>query len=866
VLLAGVTALIVARPFVLGEDPGLLDRRLSDSAGMVLSLLWLVLAVGWAIWRIWSKQGTWYASLVDVPLAVVVGLVFASSAWAATYKHPAWLIAWEWLILLVLFALVRQLARTPGERRSLLAAAVATAVSLSSQTIYEYAIVKPQDRQKAASPAKLRQEVAKLGIYLQEDDPQLEHWRNRFVADNVSATFANSNSLAGYLALLLPAAVGWTLVCRRRQGRTGWWTVALAVCALLLGVQLWLTLSRGALLGTLLVGTLVAVVRGRQLLWAHKKWVVAGTAGLAAMVFLFLHSSQGKAGDVKAPAPEAMERRFEYWTATWRMIRAPGHARNCWLGVGPGNFGEQYRRYMAPTAEETVKEPHNFALEMWATCGLFALAALVAAWFLFFWRTRYAWTEPDPGPEAEEPLGPPRWEFYLGGMAGLTLGFVLQVSGLPQDNISDRILLAGLVSGVGSLLWFAAFALLDNLPWEGPSQVLAMVAGVAALLINLCVSGGISFPSVAQPLWTVAALALAGRATPWRSRHWLGIVLPLPLLAVLGFIYFSAVLYPVANCGRALADARKGEGYWQEKGEREWLKKLHEAALPQNKLQVTREATTLVEDHIVRPLERAAQADEDDAYPRLQLGYWRGVQWQMLSQLREFSETPQHNEAERIKVRQQQRELSKAALKDVEKAYQLDPDGLEGYRMNYQLYSMFTDAPDLRESSEGLRLRRQQAGGAAAAARLLLQRDPTEAEWHYRLADALFQAGDIDAAKAEVAETRKLRENDAIRQRNPATEARLHYRLADELFKVGDTDEALFQVRLGRRSPPREPPDPQLHYRLAEALSRAGDTADSRLHALEAFQMEAAVSDRAEKLTDTQRENVKKWLGRAPTN
>ena len=46
-----------------------------------------------------------------------------------------------------------------------------------------------------------------------------------------------------------------------------------------------------------------------------------------------------------------------------------------WLGVGPGNFGRLYPRYMATTAVEKVQDPHNFVLELWATCGIFAVAA-----------------------------------------------------------------------------------------------------------------------------------------------------------------------------------------------------------------------------------------------------------------------------------------------------------------------------------------------------------------------------------------------------------------------------------------------------------------------------------------------------------
>ena len=39
------------------------------------------------------------------------------------------------------------------------------------------------------------------------------------------------------------------------------------------------------------------------------------------------------------------------------------------LGCGPGNFQEHYARYKLPQASETVGDPHNFLLEIWATAG-----------------------------------------------------------------------------------------------------------------------------------------------------------------------------------------------------------------------------------------------------------------------------------------------------------------------------------------------------------------------------------------------------------------------------------------------------------------------------------------------------------------
>jgi tetratricopeptide (TPR) repeat protein len=924
----GVTALIVARPFVLGEDPGLQKRPLSDSTGMLLGLLWLILAVGWAAWRVWSRRGDWYSSLVDVPLAALVGIVFLSSSWAAEYKHPAWLIAWEWLILLVLFVLVRQLARSPVERRGLLAAIVATGVSVSGQAVYQYAVVLPQQRALADNPEKLSQEAVRLG--LQADDPNL---KERLREPNVYATFAHPNSLAGYLALLLPPAVGWVIVCGRRNGLS-WWTLAVVACALLIGTALWLTHSRGAILACLLVGVTVAVVRGHRAWWPYKAWVLAGTAGLVVVLVFAFQTGVGQTALDKARA--SFELRLGYWDATWRMIQEPErrfteeaaskeketdqgalgprpaggqkperhislYPRNWVLGVGPGGFGSHYLRYMAPTARETIKDPHNFVLEIWATSGVFALLALLVALALFFWRTRYAWFEPDPEPSAE-PAGPLRWEFYVGGMVGLTLGFVLRVSGLGPDEI----LIEGLVTGVSCVLWFAAFGLLDNVAWEGPSQVLAMVAGVAALLLNLGVSGGIAYPSVAQPLWTVAALALADRAVLRPSQSWFAIVLPLPLVAVVSFFYFSAAFYPVASCSGSLAQARAAEAYWKDKVEPEWYAKLSQKALsPQEKLQATQGARAFVDDRIVKVLKEAAAADPTDAYPHLQLAVWQGREWQMLSLLREFGDNPRHSEVRRREVRTKQLELSKSALDEADEAWRLDPASLDGYRTVYALASQFADAPDLKESSEELsreeeeknkqrrQLRRAQAATAAAAARLMLQRDPTETELHYRLADALFRAGATEAAKAEVARTRDLRESGAISQRNP-TEARLHYRLADALFQVGNLPEAVYQESEGRQKPPRDPPDPQLHYRLAEAFFKinllgvgAGTaglggapfgpgsllaasvlfpgtavSAEVRFHATEALDSNLHAVDEPDKLKHSQEEDLDEWLGR----
>ena len=50
------------------------------------------------------------------------------------------------------------------------------------------------------------------------------------------------------------------------------------------------------------------------------------------------------------------------------------------LGVGPGNFQQTYPAYKLPQASESVADPHNFLLEVWATAGGPALPLDVIGW------------------------------------------------------------------------------------------------------------------------------------------------------------------------------------------------------------------------------------------------------------------------------------------------------------------------------------------------------------------------------------------------------------------------------------------------------------------------------------------------------
>jgi O-antigen ligase len=724
-LLFLITALIVARPLVLGEDPGLMDRS-SSGAGLTLTLLWFLAAVGWAVWRAWSGQAGWPMSAVEGGLLAVVGAVLASAIGAASYKYPAWLIASEWFAFLIAFVLIRQLALTEGDNRRLLAHLMPSALNLNSYIIYQKTVEFPRQHATFANPKQLVQAGASQGDYFDENDPELELWKNRVQSNAVFATFSHPNSFASYLVLLLPAAVTWTLVGQRRLG----WSFKIwlgATSALLIAACVWLTNGRGAILaGAVAVGAAIAF--GSPSWWANKKRLAAIGAGVVAVILAALFIN--RADPLKEETSGTAQKRLDYWSATLSMIRD-----HPWLGVGPGHFGRFYPRYMKETAFQPIKDPHNFALEIWSTCGILALAALLVALAAFFWRTRRLWvsTELEQEKEQEQETGPIRthWEFYLGGMAGLILGFTLWTLDLSKENVSDQLIYGGFLAGVRSLVWFAAFGLFESMPWGGRARALALTLGVMALLANLLVSGGISSPSVAQPMWIVAALALNSVGAPTLARErpsWLAAIAPLPVAGVVCLGFYVFIYTPVATCMSPLREARKWYGTYAtnmaEAQKNDSTSAAHKA----------RGEAKIALGYIVKQLEFAAwggrrhkeKAVLVDSF--VDLALWQGEEWkQNHPKGSPLNETPA------------------IAAKE---ATRIDPEGREGYMAQYQANMTFANAAttEVHKFYEF----------AAQAMAEIVKRDPTEARFHFLLADLYFQLDDLASWEKESQEALRL--------------------------------------------------------------------------------------------------------------
>ncbi len=659
-LLGVLVALLTARILAPGEDPGMLQAT-SGPTNLLMPLLWLLAGLGLAAWRLESRNGDWRGGLVEGALLLAILAVFVAAE-LAVYKHPARLIAWDWLTLFVVACLVRQLAASPGDRQALFAVFLAGAGALSAQAVYQAAVRAP-----------------------------------------ASATFAQPGPFAAWLALLLPGVFAAVFVCR--PGRApAWQTVLSAVFGLLVAITF--------------IAAIVSVVS----------------------------------------TPEAAPPLPEVWGTTGRMIAA--HP----LGVGPGEFSRAYPAFQPPGGGAVVADPHDVVLEIAATCGVAALLAVLTALGAFFVKA-VRWLRKPVGAAEPESGERTRWEFYVGGMCGLVLGFIIrQTNG---DHTPDEILMEGFVACGRCLVWLAAFILFERIPWSGRVRAGALTVGVAALLLMLLWNPGAGLPSVAAPLWAAVALVLNEMPQrDYRAINSLALTRILPFFVVTALVlyYFLNVFVPVASCSDKIQQAvREGNILFR-------TATANHVSPPAQQLKKA----------VLAPLEQAVKDDPDDVRVKLLLARWNGELW---------SVHPLDDRAGGDGVtwarQAQQLDLQNAAGYDAEyrlrigfgQRLELDRQRSLGAALGpayrFVVKEMRSHHPLGRGATE--KLRDEHTPGepayqyleAADALKNYLPHDPNDAVLRLQLAEALYKAWEDDRCREQAAEALRL---DAAAARKPLNE------------------------------------------------------------------------------------------------
>jgi hypothetical protein len=276
---------------------------------------------------------------------------------------------------------------------------------------------------------------------------------------------------------------------------------------------------------------------------------------------------------------------------------------------------------------------------------------------------------------------------------------------------------------------------------------LALTSGIIALLVNLCVSGGIGFPSVAGPLWVAVALALNAAALEparWLSRAGAAMIVPLPIFIGLFLGYGLYILYPVLDSDKLVRDALQAVAYYQNEKNK---------PLSERSGGIRDHPNVFIKKGVIDRLNQARQLTPDDARIYVQLAWGTNILWG-LSQRKSLRELP----------------IAENAIRYGITATQLDPRGAAGYLVQYQIrlnYAQINQAlaEELRKShgdpvviNEREYTAREQYKLAAKTLEDYLPNDPYDAVLHYELWHAWSKAGDKEKGREHAKEALELDE------------------------------------------------------------------------------------------------------------
>jgi hypothetical protein len=442
--------------------------------------------------------------------------------------------------------------------------------------------------------------LLEAGEWFPPGSPERQLFERRVYGIQPLATFALTNSLAGYLAPWLVVAAGIGLGAGLSRGP---WQIRLAaaICALPVAYCLYLTGSRSGYAAAAL-GLLLAVLfcRGSPptILRRLRPAVAVGGVILVVVIVAIAVMAARRVG-VFSEASKSFGYRVQYWRSTLRMI-----ADHPIVGCGPGNFQGAYTRYKLPEASEEVSDPHNFLMEVWATAGTPAILALLAvlgcfAYALFAYRRRLGVTadtcsggeeivlqanrdtrrhdrraspkRPDPVSSANAAQTDAWRSVVVGGAAAFPVYVLIETirMTLAAPRGMDLATMALVVCfrpavALGLPLAAAAVALLWRWIDDGRLTPAVPAIGVVVLLVNLLAAGGIGFPGVAGSLWLLMALAL--NMTDPSDRHRLpvgtalaGLLVMIAVAMTCSASAFSPVLQSQAKMALARQDPLRAE-------------------------------------------------------------------------------------------------------------------------------------------------------------------------------------------------------------------------------------------------------------------------------------------------------------------
>ena len=264
-----------------------------------------------------------------------------------------------------------------------------------------------------------------------------------------SGTFYNPNHLAGYLEMVLPLALAFTLTGRFSHLMK----IILGYASVAIFAGLTVTFSRGGWIAAAvsLAALFYWTVRQREY-WKRTLIVLGVFAALFAVTFTKAVKSSNRFERFDE-ARHLDDIRFRLWepaTAMWKD--------HFWFGVGPNHFDARFGEYR-PFDYDLQNRPdraHNDYLNTLADWGLVGALLVAACWGTFFWQVFTGWrfvqrSQSDLGAKRSN-----RASFVLGGTLGLLAILVHSNTDFNMHIPANAILAVTIMALVASYYRFAS--------------------------------------------------------------------------------------------------------------------------------------------------------------------------------------------------------------------------------------------------------------------------------------------------------------------------------------------------------------------------------------------------------------------------
>jgi O-antigen ligase len=290
-----------------------------------------------------------------------------------------------------------------------------------------------------------------------------------------SGTFINPNHLAGYLEMILPLALAFTLTGRFEVLMK----VFLGYATLAIFAGLSSTISRGGWLAAAVSLAVFFFWLWQQRDYRKRALIVLGSLILVFAAFVWKADIGPDRRERIEIARQVEDMRFRLWPPAMAIWQD-----HFWFGAGPAHFDYRFRQYRPadPVLQHRPDRVHNDYLNTLVDWGLVGGALVLACWAMFYHQVFRGWRFVQ---RSQSDLGAKRSNksaFVAGGAIGLLAILVHSFWDYNMHVPANAILAVTLLAIVASHYRFASERYWHTVRWPLRVPVTAILLAALAYL------------------------------------------------------------------------------------------------------------------------------------------------------------------------------------------------------------------------------------------------------------------------------------------------------------------------------------------------------------------------------------------------